>query len=67
MPSFTQCPVIDNHAHVLEPEKATIEAIWLAREFFHGIADTPSPAWPRANSGEPPTSFSAIFPIWASY
>ena len=43
MPSFTQCPVIDNHAHVLEPEKATIEPIWLAREFFHGIADTPIP------------------------
>ena len=43
MPSFTQCPVIDNHAHVLEPEKATVQPIWLAREFFHGIADTPIP------------------------
>jgi uncharacterized protein len=41
MPNFTQSPVVDNHCHVLEPEKKTIEPIWLAREFFHGIADTP--------------------------
>jgi predicted TIM-barrel fold metal-dependent hydrolase len=41
MPDFKQCPVVDNHCHVLEPEKKTIEPIWLAREFFHGIADTP--------------------------
>ena len=41
MPDFTRCPVVDNHCHVLEPEKKTIEPIWLAREFFHGIADTP--------------------------
>jgi hypothetical protein len=41
MPDFIHCPVVDNHCHVLEPEKKTIEPIWLAREFFHGIADTP--------------------------
>ncbi|MBA4421704.1 MAG: hypothetical protein C0390_01235 [Syntrophus sp. (in: bacteria)] len=41
MPDFAQYPVVDNHCHVLEPEKKTIEPIWLAREFFHGIADTP--------------------------
>ncbi len=41
MPDFTQYPVVDNHCHVLEPEKKTVEPIWLAREFFHGIADTP--------------------------
>jgi len=41
MSDFTHCPVIDNHCHVLEPEKKTIEPIWLAREFFHGIADIP--------------------------
>ena len=41
MADFTQCPVVDDHCHVLEPEKKTIEPIWLAREFFHGIADTP--------------------------
>jgi hypothetical protein len=41
MPDFTQCPVVDNHAHVLEPEKQTLQPIWLAREFFHGMADTP--------------------------
>ncbi|MBE0602593.1 MAG: amidohydrolase family protein, partial [Deltaproteobacteria bacterium] len=42
MPTFSRCPVVDNHAHVLEPEKQTIAPIWLAREFFHGIADTPT-------------------------
>jgi len=41
MPDFTKCPVVDNHAHVLEPEKQTLQPVWLAREFFHGIADTP--------------------------
>jgi hypothetical protein len=29
--------------HVLEPQKQTIEPLWLAREFFHGMADTPTP------------------------
>ncbi|MCX5824270.1 MAG: hypothetical protein NTY86_12400 [Deltaproteobacteria bacterium] len=43
MPDFNRCPIVDNHCHVLEPEKKTIEPIWLAREFFHGIADTPIP------------------------
>ncbi len=41
MPDFTLCPVVDDHCHVLEPEKEAMEPIWLAREFFHGIADTP--------------------------
>jgi len=41
VPDFTNCPVVDNHCHVLEPEKKTLEPVWLAREFFHGIADTP--------------------------
>ncbi len=55
MPDFTTCPVVDNHCHVLEPEKKTIEPIWLAREFFHGIADTPiagvakAKLWGRGN------------------
>jgi predicted TIM-barrel fold metal-dependent hydrolase len=43
MPDFNRCPVVDNHSHVLEPEKKTMEPIWLAREFFHGMADTPIP------------------------
>ena len=43
MLDFKQYPVVDNHCHVLEPEKQTIEPIWLAREFFHGIGDTPIP------------------------
>ena len=41
MPDFTPCPVVDNHCHVLEPEKKTVEPIGLAREFLHGMADTP--------------------------
>jgi predicted TIM-barrel fold metal-dependent hydrolase len=41
MPDFNQCPVVDNHCHVLEPEKKTVEPTWLAREFHHGIGDTP--------------------------
>ena len=48
MPDFNRCPVVDNHCHVLEPEKKTIEPIWLAREFFHGIADTPIPGVAKA-------------------
>jgi predicted TIM-barrel fold metal-dependent hydrolase len=43
MLDFARCPVVDNHCHVLEPEKTTIEPVWLAREFFHGIADIPTP------------------------
>jgi len=48
VPDFSRCPVVDNHCHVLEPEKKTIEPIWLAREFFHGIADTPIPGVAKA-------------------
>lgn len=48
MLDFRACPVVDNHCHVLEPEKRTIEPIWLAREFFHGIADIPTPGVSKA-------------------
>jgi hypothetical protein len=48
MLDFSACPVLDNHCHVLEPEKETIETIWLAREFFHGIADIPTPGVTKA-------------------
>jgi predicted TIM-barrel fold metal-dependent hydrolase len=41
MLDFSRCRVVDNHSHVLEPAKKTLEPIWLAREFFHGMADTP--------------------------
>jgi predicted TIM-barrel fold metal-dependent hydrolase len=41
MLDLNQCPVVDNHCHVLDPLKKTMEPIWLAREFFHGIADIP--------------------------
>jgi len=48
MLDFTACPVVDNHCHVLEPQKQTIEPLWLAREFFHGMADTPTPGVAKA-------------------
>jgi len=48
MLDFRKCPVVDNHCHVLEPEKQTIEPIWLAREFYHGIADIPTPGVTKA-------------------
>ncbi len=43
MLEFRDCPVVDNHSHVLEPEKCVLEPIGLAREFFHGMADLPTP------------------------
>ena len=43
MVDFNECPVVDNHCHVLELEKRTLEPIELAREFFHGMADLPTP------------------------
>ena len=42
MLEFKDCPVVDNHAHTLDPKTQTLEPIWLAREFFHGMADTPA-------------------------
>ena len=43
MVEFKECPVVDNHAHTLVPKTQTLEPIWLAREFFHGMADTSAP------------------------
>jgi hypothetical protein len=43
MPDFTRFSVVDNHCHVIEPEKKTIGPIWLTREFFYGIADISIP------------------------
>jgi uncharacterized protein len=42
MLDLRECPVVDNHCHVLEPHKRTLEPTWLAREFFHGMADVPT-------------------------
>jgi uncharacterized protein len=47
--NFKDCPVVDNHCHVLDPDKETIEPVWLAREFFHGMADVPAPDVANAN------------------
>ena len=48
MLDFTACRVVDNHCHVLELDKERIEPIWLAREFFHGMADVPTPGVSKA-------------------
>jgi len=48
MLDFRDLPVVDNHCHVLEPDKQAIEPIWLAREFFHGMADVPTPGVAKA-------------------
>ncbi|MDI6725574.1 MAG: amidohydrolase family protein [Smithellaceae bacterium] len=48
MPDFAKSPVVDNHSHVLEPEKKTIKPIGLAREFQHGMADIPTPGVAKA-------------------
>ena len=43
MLEFKDCPVFDNHAHTLDPKTRTLEPIWLARKFHHGMADIPTP------------------------
>ena len=43
MLDFTGIPVIDNHCHPIDPQKATLSPELLAREFYHGIADIPEP------------------------
>lgn len=48
MLDFKECPVVDNHCHTLEAGKKTVEPIWLAREFFHGMADIPLPGVAKA-------------------
>ena len=40
---FTDVPVIDHHCHPYEPGEATLEPVFLARTFFHGIGDIPKP------------------------
>jgi predicted TIM-barrel fold metal-dependent hydrolase len=38
---FTQTPVIDNHCHPLDPQKAQLGSALLVREFYHGFGDLP--------------------------
>ncbi len=40
---FTDSPVIDNHCHPLDPQKAQLDPASLAREFYHGLPDLPQP------------------------
>ena len=41
MIDFAKVPVIDNHSHPFETQKATLDPVELARVFFHGIGDMP--------------------------
>ena len=41
MLDFTHIPVIDNHSHPFDLEKAKMDAETLARIFFHGMGDIP--------------------------
>ena len=38
---FTRVPVIDNHCHPLDPQKAQVDTALLVREFYHGFGDMP--------------------------
>jgi predicted TIM-barrel fold metal-dependent hydrolase len=38
---FADSPVIDNHCHTLDPQKAILDPASLAREFYHGMKDLP--------------------------
>jgi len=51
---FTDVPVIDNHCHPLDPEKATLEPEALAREFYHGMGDVPENDITRGPLGATP-------------
>lgn len=43
MLDFSRLQVIDDHCHPNDPDKATLDAEALAREFFHGMGDIPKP------------------------
>jgi len=38
---FADSPVIDNHCHTLDPQKAILDPTSLASEFYHGMKDLP--------------------------
>lgn len=38
---FSLVPVIDNHCHPLDPQKAQLDTELLVREFYHGFGDLP--------------------------
>ena len=38
---FSDNPVIDNHCHTLDPQKAILDSASLAHEFYHGMKDIP--------------------------
>ncbi|MCL4535941.1 MAG: amidohydrolase family protein [Bacteroidetes bacterium] len=43
MLDFNGVPVIDNHCHPMDPQKANLTPQLLAREFYHGLGDVPKP------------------------
>lgn len=38
---FTDSPVIDNHCHTIDPQKAILDRVSLVSEFYHGMKDIP--------------------------
>ncbi len=53
---FSEVSFIDHHCHPYQIEKATMDPMSLAREFFHGMGDLPDPAvskprhWPATDA-----------------
>ena len=47
MMNFNELPFIDHHCHPYDPDKAFLEPVDLAREFFHGRGDIPDPGVPK--------------------
>ena len=54
MIDFTDVPVIDHHCHPYEHKEAFLDPVFLARTFFHGIADIP-----KADPGLKPRFWNA--------
>jgi predicted TIM-barrel fold metal-dependent hydrolase len=48
MLDFGGLPVIDHHSHPYDPAKATLDAESLARIFYHGMGDLPTPGVKKA-------------------
>ena len=66
MLEFKDCPVVDNHAHTLDPKTQTLEPIWLARKFHHGMADLPTPGVAATKPGAPRRISSFTCATWGS-
>ena len=45
--NLNELPFIDHHCHPYDPDKAVLEPVDLAREFFHGRGDIPDMSVPK--------------------